>query len=427
MIVTDPLGRPLPDNLPVLTEVVESQAPLPSLHEAAGAAMDDDFGVALDLPPALMADIPSALLPVDTPGSALFETLPSLDLGSTGLQEAEEEGTLFSELDTPDNWPPSTLAAKPADSLLQDFEFETSSMGFAPEMDHTVSAPISAAFDSPSDLDAPLYISAPRIAASWETDVPDLELADLSLELDALFPAAAQPARQNAESTGFEPLGEPLGQGGESTGELLPALEPLALPAADTEEQSPMQSPAFAALPVPDSAQMASFDMQGASTDTLSVASSDVLMQDVPGLAPDPEMCPVAAAYVPDAEMQASAPVASVPAPAFLDALPETVAAESVLPLQPTDPLPVSHDTIRTVAVVDEAALLDAVCQRIMPRMKVELTLWLQDAIEVQSKQMLAGVMQQMKEDYDMLFGESLRESVRQAIADIGRNEQHKD
>ncbi|NDV12346.1 hypothetical protein [Crenobacter caeni] len=77
------------------------------------------------------------------------------------------------------------------------------------------------------------------------------------------------------------------------------------------------------------------------------------------------------------------------------------------------------------VAVVDEAALLEAIYQRILPRMRVELSLWLQDAIENQTRHLLAGVMQQMREDYDMLFGETLRESIRQAISDIETN--HKD
>jgi len=77
-----------------------------------------------------------------------------------------------------------------------------------------------------------------------------------------------------------------------------------------------------------------------------------------------------------------------------------------------------------TVAVVDERALVEAMYEKLLPRMKVELSLWLQDALELQAKNMLSGVMQQLKEDYDMLFGETLKESLRQAILALGREQQ---
>ncbi len=95
------------------------------------------------------------------------------------------------------------------------------------------------------------------------------------------------------------------------------------------------------------------------------------------------------------------------------------VAADEDVAVQPKE------STAERVAVVDEAALLEAIYQRILPRMRVELSLWLQDAIENQTRHLLAGVMQQMREDYDMLFGETLRESIRQAINDI--ETKHKD
>ncbi|MBV8046340.1 MAG: hypothetical protein JO171_04275 [Paludibacterium sp.] len=75
------------------------------------------------------------------------------------------------------------------------------------------------------------------------------------------------------------------------------------------------------------------------------------------------------------------------------------------------------------VTLVDEAMLIDSLYDKILPRMKVELSLWLQDALDHQSKQMLSGVMHQLKEDYEMLFSETLRESLRQAIAEMGREE----
>ncbi|MNR57945.1 hypothetical protein D3C85_1788210 [compost metagenome] len=57
--------------------------------------------------------------------------------------------------------------------------------------------------------------------------------------------------------------------------------------------------------------------------------------------------------------------------------------------------------------------------------MKVELTLWMQDALEMQAKQLMSGVMQHLKEDFDMMLAEALRESLREALreAQAGQGE----
>ncbi|SCK25240.1 hypothetical protein [Vogesella sp. LIG4] len=68
---------------------------------------------------------------------------------------------------------------------------------------------------------------------------------------------------------------------------------------------------------------------------------------------------------------------------------------------------------------VDEGALIEALYQRVLPRMKVELTLWMQDALEQQAKQLISGVMQQMKEDFDMMLAQSLKESLREALDEV--------
>ena len=78
-----------------------------------------------------------------------------------------------------------------------------------------------------------------------------------------------------------------------------------------------------------------------------------------------------------------------------------------------------------SATVVDEAALVESLYRRIMPRMKVELSLWLQDALEMQAKAMLSGVMQQLKTDYEMLFSETLRDSLRQALSDLEREKRN--
>ena len=70
-------------------------------------------------------------------------------------------------------------------------------------------------------------------------------------------------------------------------------------------------------------------------------------------------------------------------------------------------------------------ALIDALYARVLPRMKVELTLWMQDALEMQAKQLMSGVMQHLKEDFDMMLAEALRESLREALreAQAGQGE----
>jgi hypothetical protein len=67
-------------------------------------------------------------------------------------------------------------------------------------------------------------------------------------------------------------------------------------------------------------------------------------------------------------------------------------------------------------AGLDENALIEALYARVLPRMKVELALWMQDALEQQAKQLMAGVMKQLKEDFDMMLAESLRASLREAL-----------
>ncbi|BAK76544.1 hypothetical protein NH8B_1727 [Pseudogulbenkiania sp. NH8B] len=131
----------------------------------------------------------------------------------------------------------------------------------------------------------------------------------------------------------------------------------------------------------------------------------------------------VEASFMPEANSSAAA----VPSPVQLpdsEAMPDAVAPL----LERPEPI-VGADTVvekspePSCAVVDEQALIDSLTQKILPRMKVELSLWLQDALEMQARQMLAGVMHQLKEDYEMLFNETLRESLRQAISEIGRDE----
>lgn len=90
----------------------------------------------------------------------------------------------------------------------------------------------------------------------------------------------------------------------------------------------------------------------------------------------------------------------------------ETIRIEAVsaaLPMPAAEPPAAKPD-------LDEEVLIEALYARVLPRMKVELTLWMQDALEQQAKQLMAGVMKQLKEDFDMMLAESLRSALREAM-----------
>jgi|GEM_PF-6348892 len=92
-----------------------------------------------------------------------------------------------------------------------------------------------------------------------------------------------------------------------------------------------------------------------------------------------------------------------------------------------SQPLAVAPEAAASEALssLTSEALIDALYARVLPRMKVELTLWMQDALEMQAKQLMSGVMQHLKEDFDMMLAEALRESLREALreAQAGQGE----
>ncbi|WP_374498006.1 hypothetical protein [Vogesella indigofera] len=92
-----------------------------------------------------------------------------------------------------------------------------------------------------------------------------------------------------------------------------------------------------------------------------------------------------------------------------------------------SQPLAVAPEAAASEALssLTSEALIDALYARVLPRMKVELMLWMQDALEMQAKQLMSGVMQHLKEDFDMMLAEALRESLREALreAQAGQGE----
>jgi len=143
-----------------------------------------------------------------------------------------------------------------------------------------------------------------------------------------------------------------------------------------------------------------------------------------PAAAIEPELPVVPAAAPATAPLAMSAPEPEAePIPVPLEHRPVEIInvaglASSSAPQPQMPPLRKSY-----VTLVDENMLIDSLYHKILPRMKVELSLWLQDALDHQAKQMLSGVMHQLKEDYEMLFSETLRDSLRQAISEMGRED----
>ncbi len=115
-------------------------------------------------------------------------------------------------------------------------------------------------------------------------------------------------------------------------------------------------------------------------------------------------------------ELAAPAAVASLAQVQVLPVLSESdihiEAVGQAMPAEPSQPPAASA----VAAGLDENALIEALYARVLPRMKVELALWMQDALEQQAKQLMAGVMKQLKEDFDMMLAESLRASLREAL-----------
>ncbi|MDC7690530.1 hypothetical protein [Vogesella indigofera] len=121
--------------------------------------------------------------------------------------------------------------------------------------------------------------------------------------------------------------------------------------------------------------------------------------------------------------LTAPSPAAEVPAATGLAAAAMQLSGVKEV----SQPLAVAPEAAASEALssLTSEALIDALYARVLPRMKVELTLWMQDALEMQAKQLMSGVMQHLKEDFDMMLAEALRESLREALreAQAGQGE----
>lgn len=86
--------------------------------------------------------------------------------------------------------------------------------------------------------------------------------------------------------------------------------------------------------------------------------------------------------------------------------------------LSPTDS---SQKPTQQVAVLGETALTEALYQAVLPRVKAEIMVWMQELLAIQTQQLCEGVLRQFKTDYEVMFGDALRDSLRQAVHEVRR------
>lgn len=80
-----------------------------------------------------------------------------------------------------------------------------------------------------------------------------------------------------------------------------------------------------------------------------------------------------------------------------------------------------SPKTTKQVAVLGETALTEALYQAVLPRVKAEVMAWMQEMLAIQTQQLCEGVLRQFKTDYEVMFGDALRDSLRQAVHEVRR------
>ncbi|WP_226034284.1 hypothetical protein [Aquitalea palustris] len=263
--------------------------------------------------------------------------------------------------------------------------------------------------------EAAVFAAAPLLQAEWQDEPPEHAVSDSAAALPVLD-----------EEEGWPTLGE---VGKESETEVdgepeVPAVKPAAATVQGLFAESPFASERQSSLS-PDARAIPAL------LDEVQAEPQAVAAQPAPVAEP---VLQSAAEHVIEPPLLEELAGAS-----FAAAMPQTLAQPAAEAGKAVEVLNVAAVTTATaasalmnpvgkpdatVAVVDERALVEAMYEKLLPRMKVELSLWLQDALELQAKNMLSGVMQQLKEDYDMLFGETLKESLRQAILALGREQQ---
>ena len=91
------------------------------------------------------------------------------------------------------------------------------------------------------------------------------------------------------------------------------------------------------------------------------------------------------------------------------------------MPAPSLSPSDAPQKPTKQVAVLGETALTEALYQAVLPRVKAEVMVWMQEMLAIQTQQLCEGVLRQFKTDYEVMFGDALRDSLRQAVHEVRR------
>ncbi|MDE1711464.1 hypothetical protein PWG14_01465 (plasmid) [Chromobacterium amazonense] len=349
--------------LPVVTEVAQDEDDLPTPQAAIVEAAQADDAPALPETPA-SAQPATEALPVDAMEG----------LGEEGVALAEEAAAaaslapLVEQAPLPELASEAPAAIEPESAALSDVDFVEKEA--LPEL----------------AIDQAVLESEPMIDLAQEDVASTAAIQTLYEPVPELAPADAMDGEFPAPETRIEDID---------------AHATVAMPEPALTESMASELAAFAE-PEPESEVARDLD----------AAAVSMLYEGVPQPAPleDEDMPALSGLLERGQEHAAASGEASV-----ADAAASPVSVVSVAAMASAAaagrPLP---------PPLDEQALFESLYEQMLPRMKVELSLWLQDAIEVQAKQMLSGMMHQLKEDYEMLFSDALKESLREALHHAG-------
>ncbi|MEN3032682.1 hypothetical protein [Chromobacterium amazonense] len=350
--------------LPVVTEVAQDEGDLPTPQAAIVEAAPADDAPALPETPA-SAQLATEELPVDAMEG----------LGEEGVALAEEAAAAASLAPLVEQAPLPELASE-APAAIE---------------------PESAAL---SDVD---FVEKQAL--------PELAIDQAVLESEAMIDFAQEDVASTASiQTLYEPVPE-LAPADAMDGEF--AAEPEArIESIDAEATVAMPEPALTASMASELAAFAEPEPESEVAQDLDAAAVSMLYEGVPQPAPlEDEDMPALSGLLERGQEHAGASGEASAADAAASPVSVVSVAAMASAAAAGRPLP---------PPLDEQALFESLYEQMLPRMKVELSLWLQDAIEVQAKQMLSGMMHQLKEDYEMLFSDALKESLREALYHAG-------
>jgi len=375
-----PVEAPDVDLLPWESKTLEPVASAANLSLSV-----DDILASLQAPPVAVEAASADPAPVDDPGLPPAEAWLDPLAVDTPVDTAPENSAITQEAVSPS-------------PLLTPWASETAAVAEA--VDAAPDMPLLAPADEPAVPVIENLASAPLQAISLDS----LPTGVLGGGLGLAAAAAASPAAALGQPAATLPGGgdwqpRPAFDAGDKEVELAWARDLGAEPPLDLDELPPAQTEPVA---------------QPVIAEVIRVRRTHSQPEPAPAAvdAPPPASPLVEAASTAAVTLAAALPADDIHIEAVSEALPLAVPAAAMAPT--------------AAPGLDEEALIEALYARVLPRMKVELTLWMQDALEQQAKQLMAGVMKQLKEDFDMMLAESLRSSLREALDEAASKQEPK-